>query len=344
MNLSLIRKFFAGKCNQEEATAVLKWIRSKESINEINQLFDDFDESQFNQEVDSEGILHKIQDRINMEDLINTLEKNYRFDRVIETKKKNYRSAWVMRIAASVIILLSVSFGIYILNNEEDYSPDTNKENKLITKTTEKGQKLTIHLGDGSKVILNAASSLTYLDDFSDSLRQVSLIGEAYFEVNGDTLRPFVVKSGNLLTKALGTSFNIEYRQKINKNNVALIQGSVEVRIEDDSENAPLLLEPGQMVELDAAGIFLKKSFSPDMILAWKDGIIYFHNSSYQEVISELGMWYGVNFKTIGQPDNNWKFTAKFENENLRNILDALKFAQKLDYKLNNKEVTIQFE
>src|SRR5690606_21518010 len=129
--------------------------------------------------------------------------------------------------------------------NEEDLVVEEMTE-EWTTKSNPIGQKSIIQLADGSKVVLNADSELKFLDNFGQGHREIYLKGEAFFEVALDSLRPFTVYSGESVTMALGTSFNINsYDNK--KVQIQLATGKVKV-IHEDKEKEPVYLDPGEEV------------------------------------------------------------------------------------------------
>ena len=107
---------------------------------------------------------------------------------------------------------------------------------ELVTKTTSKGQKATITLPDGSVLKLNSESSITYPKQFNKNVREVSLNGEAFFEVAGNPKKPFIVSSEGLRTKVLGTSFNINAYKDFSEIAVTVVTGRVEVSGKDKGE------------------------------------------------------------------------------------------------------------
>ncbi len=126
-----------------------------------------------------------------------------------DNKENSFRYSRIAKIAATILLVLSLSYLLYDKPNLGSEAKLISKS-ELITKENPKGQKSTIFLKDGSKVILNANSKISYLKPFDEDQRVVALEGEAFFEVAKDKDRPFKVVSGVITTTALGTSFNIK--------------------------------------------------------------------------------------------------------------------------------------
>lgn len=259
--------------------------------------------------------------------------------RIIRTVGNYY-----LRIAAIVMALIISSFLIYLNFYGENHA--TVLADKAATQTIKenpKGQKSKIFLPDGSTVWLNSESSLKYNEDFSDSVRLVELSGEGYFEVARDLLKPFIVKSGNILTTALGTSFNVNAFPGSDAAIVTLVSGKVKINVSAGAGIDQYLL-PSMSIRYDYKDqSFFNMTIDPGEAVAWKDGLLVFNNSSYQEVVTALERWYGVQIQTEGPIPGNWQLTARFENESLEETLEAIMFSRDFRYALDNKHLTIIF-
>ncbi|HMO38139.1 MAG TPA: FecR domain-containing protein [Saprospiraceae bacterium] len=154
-------------------------------------------------------------------------------------------------------------------------------------------------LPDGSVVWLNKGSQLSYLSDFEKDTRIVTLTGEAFFEVKKDTKRPFVVKTGTIQTRVLGTAFNVKAYGQDDLVEVALVSGQVQVealRAMDTIENL-VTLAPGEQFKYDLQQHnYELQVFENDRPYAWRNGIIYFDGADVREVAQTLERWYDVRF------------------------------------------------
>ncbi|MCK5368504.1 MAG: FecR domain-containing protein, partial [Cyclobacteriaceae bacterium] len=172
----------------------------------------------FKSEVPSKDRIDYIKNRI--EDNIILLENRSSSSSVLW-------SPWIRR-AAALLFLVSFIATMYFVINNTSTSTVHEVAIKHIEKSTQKGQKLTTFLPDGSRVMLNSNSKISYIQSFHDAERVVMLEGEAFFEIEKDTLRPFKVISNGITTTALGTSFNIDCRAG-EKVEVSLVSGKVAV-------------------------------------------------------------------------------------------------------------------
>lgn len=188
-------------------------------------------------------------------------------------------------VAAAVLVGVMAFTGYYLL---EPFSEGTENRfaERSITSTQEK-----ISLPDGSSVWLNQNSQLSYPEAFSDSVRLITLEGEAYFEVEKDPERPFIVQAGPVATKVLGTSFNIRAYQADTLITVALIEGRVRVEtpgVLASSSRETLLLPNEKMLFSKRSNQQTKQTFTGNLPYAWKEAVVYFDGASVQEVISVL--------------------------------------------------------
>ncbi|MDN3668926.1 FecR domain-containing protein [Echinicola jeungdonensis] len=206
---------------------------------------------------------------------------------------------------------------------------------EMITRENPAGQKSTITLSDGTKVHLNAKSSLTFPDRFSDSVRNVSLEGEAFFDVTENKNKPFVISTGDNLIKVLGTTFNVKKEEGLS---VALVTGKVSV---EDVRGNKIVLEPKEMVVKDKVGKITKTTFDPFEVIGWKDKYLVFKDDSFVEMKRKLEKWYGVDIQAKGFSQKDWSYSGVFYKETLENVLEGISITSNFAYKIEKKKVTI---
>lgn len=167
----------------------------------------------------------------------------------------------------------------------------TTKEQVYNTLITPRGGQFKIMLPDGSMVWLNAASSLNYPASFTGDKREVSLTGEAYFEVASKAGQPFIVKSKGQTVEVLGTQFNIKAYDDEPVAATTLLTGKVKVTGTDFSR----VLQPGEQASRqESRGWQLIKGIDTDQVIAWKNGFFSFNQSDITTVMRELSRWYDV--------------------------------------------------
>lgn len=202
---------------------------------------------------------------------------------------------------------------------------------------TPKGGKFQVKLPDGSKVWLNAASSLRFPIAFSGSKREVHLKGEAYFEVAPDSMRVFEVITRNQKVQVLGTHFNINAYGDEPTVNTTLLEGSV--KISDLRTNASQLLKPGEQSILSES-IEIVNVDNVEKSVAWKDGYFQFYESDIQTVMRQIGRWYDVDVRYEGEIPHH-RFGGEIERS--LSLLQVLKILEKtqVHFRLEGKEVIV---
>lgn len=358
MELSLLRKYFENRCSPEEVEEIQRWIEDKSAALDLEENFKTTWETLKVKPGDYHkwsGMLHQVHEKIEMEELYASIansERGKANSRIFKNREpiRGYEaSSRSTRFSRKYVIgglLFLVIFAVSLFWKID--SPNASEELfevSEVSKITEPGQKLSFHLNDGSQVILNASSKLMYPEIFSDQERIVFLEGEAFFDVSKDSLRPFRVVTGTLVTTALGTSFNVKAFPTDEEMEISLVSGKVVVS-EDQNHLATenILLMPGEMATFrNDDSQFVKSTFNFDQKVSWKDGILCFKNSDYSEIVKRLELWYGVDISTNQAPGKTWSFTGKFEKENLDNILNALQFGHGFNYEINGKKVELTF-
>lgn len=199
--------------------------------------------------------------------------------------------------------------------------PQTVESNTLIIP---KGAFYHLILADGTKVWLNSDTRIVYPVAFQGEKREVTLVGEAFFEVAKDPQKPFIVKTDHLNVKVLGTSFNINTYADDGKVYAALQQGLVEVNA--GRENA-LLLAPGQVAELDVRqpGLIVKLSdVSLTQQIAWKEGLFCFRSTPLPEILRQIERYYDVSFVDQAKVGDEVYSGDISRNVSLEEILQAI--------------------
>jgi transmembrane sensor len=271
-----------------------------------------------------EGALKKV---------LNKQKTNLEYNNILRIPKIYYR------VAAAILFLTSVSF--YVIDQNIKGSENVQQPIAQIVKENPKGQKTKIILPDGSKVWLNSESRLEYPSVFTGK-RQVSLRGEAFFEVTENPNKPFEVFSNGVLTTALGTSFNINAFEE-NSVVVGLVTGKISVETNNTLKEDRVFANPGEMVVYNANSRFLNVQHYANLdFMQWTNRIIVFKRANYQQIKKKLERWYDVTIN-VKNADKKMTFTGEFENESLELILERMAFVEKFDFEIKGKQVDIIF-
>ncbi|MEP0712276.1 MAG: FecR domain-containing protein [Algoriphagus sp.] len=243
----------------------------------------------------------------------------------------------LLKIAAMLALTALLGFLYYSLPESQITQPIN-----WLTYSTNPGVKSTITLSDGSKVTLNAGTTISYVQNFAGESREIFLEGEAFFEVAHDTIKPFIVHTEDIVTKALGTSFNIK-ANKSEKIAISLVTGKVEVKSQEVLEFQDYLT-PGEQVNTFAKGNSWEKgSFDKERVTAWMNQTIIFDETPLPEAIKILENWFGVTITVNHFKDQNLTLSGKFKNETLANILEGLSYTARFTYEINGNKIQINF-
>lgn len=323
------------KNNQTTRTLIDKFLRgkaSKEEISQLNSWYHSFDDT----EVQLDDISYR--DMVNKKAHMLSSIQN---DAIGFAPNKSKIRPIIWKVAASVALIIGLGF--YFLQFE---SPSVREKN-IVTKSTEWGQKQTLTLNDGTVVKLNSGSKLTFPEIFDRNSREVKLIGEGFFEVAKDSNRPFKVKTGDITTIALGTSFNINAYPDKKDIDISLVSGKVRVESSNYTQKAidPIYLIPGENASYSLSTLYLKKQkFDPEERLSWKSGILYFKNENQSTLVEKLERWYNVDISVVNSAQNKIDISTKFENASLENVLTSLGYTLGFDFVIDNKNVEIKYK
>ncbi|XOV91627.1 MAG: FecR family protein [Bacteroidota bacterium] len=260
-------------------------------------------------------------------------------------KSRNQLLFFSLKVAAVLIFMALISFIILDIRPDTDNQSFSSNEN-YFQRVTEYGQKASFYLPDGSYVILNAGSSLHYSVCNECSARELTLKGEAFFDVKRDPDHPFIVKTEKISATVLGTSFNVKAYPEEDLTEVALVTGKVSVT---NQFSEPQLLLPNQMATYShVQKNTLVSDFDQTLITGWKDKILVFEDVSFSDLIMTLSRWYGVEFIISESVKNNKKlidrkdYKGKYSNKSLETVLEAISFSYDFEYKINGKKVLIK--
>ncbi|MBK5260998.1 MAG: FecR domain-containing protein [Peptostreptococcaceae bacterium] len=228
------------------------------------------------------------------------------------------------RIAAILIVPI-ILYTAYIQFFKIDQALEVAPQ--LVTVSSQAGTFTRLALPDGSKVCLNAGSSISYPNYFNGNARNVSLTGEAYFEVVKNKKTPMVVSAGNVNIKVYGTSFNVNAFPSEKFVKVTLVEGSISlsspsVKFRGKNE---FVIEPGQTVTyFDESRKLILQNEDTFLYTAWKDGILIFKNNTFATVLKQLSRKFNLDIDLKDQTLASIPMDATFIDENINEILRLL--------------------
>jgi transmembrane sensor len=238
------------------------------------------------------------------------------------TPKRARLKLW-LSLAACILLFIVAFFFI-------DKSVWSSESDAIIPKLTEektiRGQKLIIKLSDSTKVFLNGSSTISFPEIFNEKIREVTVTGEAYFEVVKDG-RPFVVHANETKTEVLGTSFNI---QNIPGKSVQVTLAEGKVKIHCKSGRTSIL-KPNQQAIVSVSGDEITtRDVNILRYISWKDNVLYFDQTTLKEATETLEAWFATDIEIQNPALENCMITGRYREESLENVLSSFQFLLKL--------------
>lgn len=322
-NSEILQRFFNGKYSRKDFLTIKSIFENPEKETEIKNLLQNH-WFEVNNEPLPEGninhVLDKIHHQIRQE---NTRVKNNRFITAFQ------------RIAAILIIPLVLTFMAVFYFQSKSPTPEI----AYAEIQCPLGVRTKFVLPDGTKGFLNSGSTLEYPVIFTSG-RNVSLTGEAFFDVTHDKDHPFTVNTPNMVTKVLGTQFNVIAYGNENSEEIILKKGKVEVYSKRGEKLETL--QPNQKLVLNTqTRQYNKNKVEADQYVSWTEGKLVFRNESMQQVASRLGRWYNVEIEIKDRELLKYAFRATFIDEPLDEVLKLLALTAPLSYKEQIRETTI---
>ncbi|PJJ07827.1 FecR family protein [Flavobacterium sp. 1] len=240
-------------------------------------------------------------------------------------KRRNSRKIVRAALAIAATITLFFAFKNVFINNKTAI-PLITKETSIeeVNPILAYHGKQLIHLPDGSTILLNENSSIEYnQNSFDDKTREVTLSGEAYFNIHRNEKKPFIVHTGKVQTKVLGTAFNINAYNNSNKIEVTVTRGKVQV---GDLEKVYGIITPNQQIKVNTATLgYEQKNVNAEIAVAWKSKYLILDNINMEEAIALISQKYKVPITLSNDKIKNCRITASFLNdEDLDHILKVI--------------------
>ena len=203
---------------------------------------------------------------------------------------------------------------------EKEYNDQTSQ-----TLSTPNGSTYQLVLQDGTKVWLNAASSISYPSSFVGAgERRVSITGEAYFEVANDKLRPFIVASRHQMIRVLGTHFNVNDYRDQGTTVTTLLEGSV--RVSDAEGKGSKVMKPMEQL-IAGGGVSYLKPVDVELAMAWKNGKLEFRDADIKTIMKQVARWYDLEVEYKGELGDRIFSGSVSRSSNLSVLLKILAYS-----------------
>ncbi|WP_372933560.1 FecR family protein [Mariniphaga sediminis] len=312
----LVIRYLNGECSITDQQELKHWLsQSDENQKIFYRIKDVWDASLKKEDNTREALLQFYKQR--------ALQK--------QTSTKVLRLWKVVAGIAAVFVIGLVS--VFILNMLSGETPNVRSEAAMMSFKVPFGSRSEVNLPDGTTVILNSGSELEYPVTFVDGKREVSLNGEAFFNVMSDEANPFIVKTNYFDVQVTGTQFNVCSYTDDNFSNVSLLEGHVGVLFEQKEKVVDIV--PGQQFYLDKEKrIYRISERDVDMESSWKDGEFRFKEIAFPDLMKRLERWYDVRLSYSAPELEEMLYSGNFRNhETIWQVLDGLKLTTPIDYK-----------
>jgi ferric-dicitrate binding protein FerR (iron transport regulator) len=343
-----IVNYLSGELSNNEKQLLNSWLEKSETNKLIFDQFSDIWQA---------GSHDKLSKQIDADKAWKTLQNHIDSQ---NHKTKNFGWVEFFRIAAVFIIALFLGgLGYYFIDQKKEII----SEPRFVEYVSPLGSRSFVTLVDGSKVWLNAGSTLKYKNTYGVNNRDLMLTGEAFFEVAKNKEIPFIVKTSEIDVVALGTKFNVKAYAEERTIETTLIEGSVKlesstVKLADNlflSPNEKAVFTKGnQSVRSIAQQQQIKKdetiakpkleiieSVEPEPIISWKDQRWVINNEKLGSLAIKLERRYDVNFIFDNDLLKEYSFRGTLEDETLEQIMEAIKFSSPIKYVIDKKTVYV---
>lgn len=320
--IDLLDRFIKGDILPEEEMILKEWLHSGTSSTEIELFYKERWERE-----KTNGMPYEQQLKI-----LKKLKSDISNDK-IQAKKRLFTHKWIPYAAAIMLcILTGISSYIYV---KEKTITDT----KEYTILADKGQRSTILLPDGSKVWLNSHTKISYSSDYGKKQRNVSLTGEAYFEVAEDKNCPFIVNASEMQVEVLGTTFNIRAYKEDKEIVATLFSGKIQASIGDKS----VVLRPDQYVSFNRneRKLTTHTSDNPSYARMWRDNELAFESQTLGEIAIILNRIYNVHLEFKSEKIKQYRFSGVIKNNSLDNVIEIISLTAPILYESKGDTIVL---
>lgn len=306
----LITKVLAGEASTDEIITFTNWRNESDTNNkfalQIESVWNNTDVP--NDNIDVDAAWQKVAQKI-------------------KTKKQTSYLTLFLRIAA--ILILVAGAGLFL-----NKWLRSNAFNTMQTATNESKE---ITLPDGSIVWLNKNSNISYNNNFEGNTRNVELHGEAFFEVQKNPNKPFVITTKYAVTQVLGTSFNLVAYDSLTETTLSVKTGKVSFTA--SKTNHQLIITANESAVINEQGQVQKDEAFNNNAMAWKNKELVFNNATFNEVVKAIEKYYAIKV-TISNPKiSNCHFTGTFNNATLNEVLNIISKTLQISYTQNNNNI-----
>jgi transmembrane sensor len=319
VDTEFVDRFLKGQCSVEEQLYIQDFFRDDKKANELEKLlrrqwYKQLQDNDYGCK-NLDHILYKIHYDINSN---STLPKGSLSNLII----------WFSRIAAIIILPLTIFFGIHFFKTES-----TGKMSWVEIKAPA-WSRVQFSLPDGTTGWLNSNSSIKYKGNFIND-RKITLSGEAFFDVFRNEKTPFIVTADKVSLKVLGTKFNIASYE--NEKNVEVVLEEGELVFAESERSKSYTLKPNDLVVYNKnLNEFSTEVVEPQKYLSWTEGKLVFRNDPLDVVGRRIARWYNIDVEVNARIKEDLRLRATFVDDDLKEVLDILKRCFPINYRIEN--------
>jgi ferric-dicitrate binding protein FerR (iron transport regulator) len=336
-----LRQIIAGNASNSLGAKLVEWIKSGKMDDDLEKMIEADLQHSFSSPALSDKDLNAL-----TEIILKSTEGLPESKKLPVTRRilNPFRIPNMIRAAAIIFFFAAVSFTIVYFNRTLTKPLDSVQ---LVTKENSKGRKSTLFLNDGTVINLNSESRITYPEVFGDSIREVTLEGEAFFDVAKNEQIPFVIHTDDISLTVLGTSFNVTAFHDVESIKISMNSGKVTISsYSSDSPDAKVIqLAAGESITYSKTSKTFSAidAFDNALDFGWKDGKLVFDNAGMEDIFSRCERWYDVKFDLKNTPNFHWDYTGTFQNQTLQDVLESLSFSQNFTFRIDKNTVTVSF-
>ena len=329
----LILKDLTGMANQTDRELLNQWLNARveneNNFEKIKQIWNTPDTSLPSPNLNDAWM--KIKQRASIQEPDLNERHSIQPENKNPTLMKYVFGSRLLRVAAVLILFIITSYLLFKI-------PTKSEINNF---NVSSGSIQTINLMDGSKITLDAVSTLRFPKKFTGNRREVYLNGEGFFQISPDPDKPFIVHTNNAVITVLGTAFNIRAWQQYNETIVAVAEGKVSLRQDNKSKNIEeitITKNQSSIVKADENPT-PPQNININNFTSWQQRQMYFKSVPLQEVLDQLERWYGLEFQLPEESAGSNRVTIYIENKSIPEILDVIALMNNYKYIRDGKKV-----
>ena len=290
------------------------------------------------------GNVTDVMDKKQSDDVLNyILSQPQNEPKVVDLNPKRRRKVIFQSLFAAASIAVLIALGNSLFFKQETVLPATPKLPEVVAQNTliDFSGKQLVHLPDGSTVLLNDNSTLKYdQDSFDSKTREVTLTGEAFFDIKHNPEKPFIVHTGKIQTRVLGTAFNINAKNSSDNVEVTVARGKVQV---GDTEKIYGIIIPNQQIKVNKTTLnYQQNTISAAVVTEWKSNYLILDDINMAEAVSLISQKYKVQILISNEKIKNCRITASFLNEeDLDHVLKVISSVLETEYRYNKAGAVI---